>query len=81
MNNIKMTWQEVIQMFQNIIENKQFTPRMETALSLASKALESQIPKKPMPYNNYQNMCECGALVCTYQNYCYDCGQALDWSE
>lgn len=24
---------------------------------------------------------KCGALVRTYQNYCYDCGQALDWSE
>lgn len=51
------------------------------ALQMAIEALERQIPKKPNIYNKFERYCECGAIVKTYQNYCYDCGQALDWSD
>ena len=46
---------------------------------LIKEALEKQIPKKPNIYSKFQRHCECGAMVKTYQNYCYDCGQALEW--
>ena len=59
-----------------------------TALSLAQKALEKQIPKKPL----YENKCDdcvvysCPAckdekLILDGDNYCTACGQALDWSD
>lgn len=50
-------------------------------LETAKSALEKQIPKKPNIYNKFERHCECGAILKTYQNYCNDCGQALDWSD
>lgn len=44
-------------------------------------AIEKQIPKKPFIFNTFQRHCECGNIVKTYQNYCCECGQALDWSD
>ena len=49
------------------------------AFEMAKEALERQMSQKPMTYNKYEHHCECGAIVHIYQNYCYDCGQALDW--
>ena len=50
-------------------------------LHYVENALEKQIPKKPQVYNTFERHCECGAIVKSYCNYCYECGQALDWSE
>lgn len=47
----------------------------------AISALEKQTPKKPQIYNTFERHCECGAIVKSYCNYCYECGQALDWSD
>lgn len=43
-------------------------------------ALKKQIPKKPLVYNIFQRHCECGAILKVYYKYCYECGQAIDWS-
>lgn len=44
------------------------------------KALEKQIPKKPIKYK-YEIVCpSCKTLVGS-SPYCRYCGQALDWSE
>lgn len=53
----------------------------EEAIKAAISALEKQIPEKPSSYNKFQYHCECGAIVKTYENYCHNCGQALDWSD
>ena len=50
-------------------------------IKLCKSALEKQIPKKVIPYNKFERHCECGEIVKSYCRYCYDCGQALDWSD
>ena len=55
-------------------------------LKLAIKALERQIPKKPI-YGAANIKCpNCGATLLYYFHlfkidYCDECGQRLDWSE
>lgn len=55
-------------------------------LRLAIKALEKQIPKKPI-YGDANITCpNCGDTLLYYytlfkRGYCDECGQALDWSE
>lgn len=55
-------------------------------LRLAIKALEKQIPKKPV-YGTANIKCpSCGATLLYYFHsfkidYCDECGQRLDWSE
>lgn len=67
------------------------------AFELADKALEKQIPKKPIfDYNLSDTLskfhCECGNTIKVNHdvgimddndapNYCSNCGQKLDWSE
>ena len=71
--------------------------RVVKARDLAIKALEKQIPKKPIfDYNLSDTLskfhCECGNTIKAGHdagimdnndapNYCSDCGQKLDWSE
>jgi len=53
------------------------------ALKTAAKALEKQIPAKPleeMRYYGYGKCPNCGAVFMdNLTNYCWNCGQALDW--
>ena len=51
-------------------------------------ALEKQIPKKPidktLEYDGYYGRClDCNRVIYDYKdrNRCYNCGQALDWSD
>ena len=71
--------------------------RVVKARDLAIKALEKQIPKKPIfDYNLSDTLskfhCECGKTIKVNHdvgimddndapNYCSDCGQKLDWSD
>ena len=58
-------------------------------IEVAIKALEKQIPKKPsvsedqpVRYVITYKCPDCGGkFTGTVSNYCYHCGQALDWSE
>lgn len=54
------------------------------ALMIAIQALEKQIPKKPYYEGGfvYDTACcpVCNQLL-DYENYCYNYGQALDWSK
>ena len=68
--------------------------KTEAALKLAISALEKQIPKKPK-YEDVDNIygaikrtCTACGDVCmvsngakSYEHYCRQCGQALDWSD
>jgi hypothetical protein len=55
------------------------------SLSMAIKAINKQIPQKPSIYGEDEiKVCsckECNYTVLWKQKYCYNCGQALDWSE
>lgn len=62
----------------------------DIALDLATDALEKQIPKKPIEDGYYDLPCvcpNCGSNVANeadndYQfEYCYHCGQKIDWSD
>lgn len=77
-----MTVKEIIESIDfNLSCGSDKIPTTQEDLILIKSALEKQIPKKPMTYNKYERMCECGAIVKTYQKHCKDCGQALDWSD
>lgn len=57
----------------------------EKALVTAIRALEKQIPKKVVPFENnpYLDACQCcGRIKSIYgDHYCSYCGQRIDWSE
>ena len=61
--------------------------RVVKARDLAIKALEKQIPKKPITHSNTNRSdCPCcGATVRGIKNpfgdWCSNCGQKLDWSD
>lgn len=90
-----MTPQEAIRRIKDHNEihsrkEKFFAVHITEALKMAIKALEKQIPKKPIEDGYYDEPCvcpNCGSNVINeadndYQfNYCYHCGQALDWSD
>lgn len=51
-------------------------------LEMASIALERQMPRKPTPYIETIGICKsCEDSVHRLDNYCPQCGQALDWSK
>ena len=53
------------------------------ALDLAMEALEKQIPKKLVIGEELYHCPGCGEKDAILQgdNYCFNCGQALDWSD
>lgn len=78
-----MTIKETI----NYLKEKSFQNYSETPYIISIKALEKQIPVKPIKnkFDPYQWFCpNCDSIIGTdgqeYEtNYCCDCGQALDW--
>lgn len=61
----------------------------EEAINIAVKAIEKQIPKKAKNNDYYSEierfigacpLCNCYNVSDDDNNYCYVCGQALDWS-
>lgn len=63
--------------------------RYTIALNIAKKALERQIPKKPLNRSDeydrmYGNCPCCGKMVVDYPDdfrVCSNCGQRLDWGD
>ena len=57
---------------------------LHEAINIAIKALEKQIPKKPVQWNRIVRTCpichEPHSSFLGYK-YCYNCGQAIDWSD
>ena len=50
------------------------------------KALEKQIPKKPIKNKSGDSACLCGLIIrkrnkINCLHFCHNCGQAIDWSE
>lgn len=85
-----MIYEEALEIITNTIQTDKITAEQDTALAVAQKALQKQMAKKPIP-NEKDNirfsLCyscpECGRTFSGtgIADYCYHCGQALDWSE
>lgn len=90
-----MTENEAIEEFKERLEliEKCYRGKVEDykqALELGVKALEKQIPKKPIKSENqvvryvntyYCPTCELGITGTNIAKWCYNCGQKLDWSD
>ena len=84
-----MTAKEALEYFKRRKEQTELNDRVQQAEDLAIKALEKQIPKKPVTEKDkviFGIVCgrcpECDSAVYSTTNlYCHICGQALDWSE
>ena len=90
-----MTENEAIEEFKERLEliEKCYRGEVEDykqALELGVKALEKQIPKKPIKSENqvvryvntyYCPTCELGITGTNIAKWCYNCGQKLDWSD
>lgn len=66
--------------------------KVEEACIVACEALEKQIPKKPIIQKMQIKDCidqiqifnkkicpSCGTVLCADWNFCFECGQKLDW--
>ncbi len=83
-----MTTEQAIEILTNAIQTKNVTVEQDIALEKAQKALEKQIPKKPTlfkaQYTRYTMEYKCPSCKRVFigmeiGDYCYHCGQALDW--
>lgn len=88
-----MNAQEALEIITNAIQSDGMTAEQDKALAIAQKALEKQIPKKPLdictPYVTWGlcptckgEMTELGGQpnrVFVNMAHCPDCGQKLDW--
>lgn len=86
-----MTEQEAIEVIKRVynVSCPDYEDEMlyEKAIELAIKALEKQIARKPITYND-TNRADCPICKATvraikepFGNWCSICGQKLDWSE
>ena len=84
-----MTPEEAIKLLKsstimNVEINKSQLP-LASAVKLAIEALEKQIPKKPLPDNEYhlKGICPtCGVhFLDKGTKYCGNCGQRLKWED
>ncbi len=87
---MRMTAEETIEIITNAIQSEKMTCEQDKALAIAQKALEKQIPKKPIiseeQHVRYVTTFDCPACNGNFTGfgvakYCYHCGQAIDWSE
>lgn len=57
---------------------------LQEAVNKANKYDDKETPKKPLltwEYAKPKTRCKCSAGVEKYHSYCWNCGQALDWSD
>lgn len=84
-----MTEQEAIKIFKDRLELTDYrkqVPEYYEAMELAVKALERQIPKKPIKHETPDNypfyVCPCCCTTDVERHeYCFHCGQKLNLSE
>lgn len=85
-----MTYEEAIEILQEEHDYCQEMNYVVKALEVAIKALEKQMPKKPIEDCCYDEPCVCPNCGCDVINqadndyqfeHCYHCGQSLDWSD
>lgn len=81
---------EALEIITNAIQTGKLTRERDIALAIAQKALDKQIPKEPIKDND-QNVRYAMCYICPncgkgftgtgIADYCYHCGQALDWND
>lgn len=84
-----MSAQEALEIITNAIQLDNMTAEQDEALAIVQKALEKQIPKKPIKAKEHirYSMCYiCPNCQRTFNgtgiaSYCYHCGQALVWGD
>lgn len=89
-----MTYEEVRNNFiQDLAENAYLSMCSMEEMKIVIKALDKQIPKKPINVEKHYYNCPCCKQdlgvsdddIFVYENptpmYCHKCGQALDWSD
>ena len=87
-----MTPQEAIKTFKTVVvyAPEKYENKYYKTIMLAIEALEKQIPKKPIKsdrqeirYTLTYDCPTCGRQFTGtgFADYCYHCGQALDWSD
>lgn len=82
-----MTAKEAIDRLRIIRDDERYTI-FASALEMASEALEKQTTKKPIKSDRQIRYCEVWKCPCCglewsgrVVDYCYRCGQAIDWTE
>lgn len=74
-----MTEQEALEVLEALL-TYDLSLDEEIAVDMGIKALEKQIPKKPvMDYPTVASCPMCDEVICPHTEYCPDCGQKLDW--
>ena len=79
-----MTEQEAIKRLAPIVNNEAYTDSFSDACKMAIKALEKQIPKKPIALQHGDYRCpSCNRIIRMFEaiNFCMFCGQAIDWRD
>ena len=68
--------------YENYLRHYVQTSKEKVTLFKSSEALQ-ELVDRATPYKIQGNgLCKCGARVLvSFQGYCTQCGQALDWSE
>lgn len=68
--------------YENYLRHYVQTSKEKVTLFKSSEALQ-ELVDKATPYKIQGNgLCKCGARVLvSFQGYCTQCGQAIDWSE
>lgn len=81
--NIKLTYQEAIETLES---NRPISgyAMLNEAIDMSKKAMEKQIPKKPIKTKYGSLTCECGIFlqrnnVRNALHFCHNCGQRIDW--
>ena len=83
---MSMTEQEAIKAIENDLEwhSKELKPKYKEVLKIAIKALEKQIPKKPLieyhcVLQRLCPTCNCEVSDIEHRKWSCNCGQKLDW--
>lgn len=92
-----MTNPKAVEYFKEYLEFSEragISPEYNEAQTLAIDALEKQVPKKVLNQKGLKNfnsqkyairgncpVCGTEDLISSTSDYCYHCGQALDWEE
>lgn len=71
-----------LQMFDETVDDKTYRDELDAKREIARKALQ-ELVDKATPHKLLKNgLCKCGArVIVSFQDYCTQCGQAIDWSE
>lgn len=82
-----MTYKEAIRLFKQRAHHPRTSEKKVALYSMALEALEKQIPMKTTllhetDYDVRHYLCPvCDEWVSEGANYCYGCGQAIDWGD